>query len=72
MLLRGGVNNKAGVYFFINKITGEGYVGSSWALASRLNDDYLRKGKILGKRPLELAIKKYGLSNFRLEVHHLS
>lgn len=67
-----GVNNKAGVYFFINKITGESYVGSSGALASRLNDDYLRKGKILGKRPIELAIKKYGLSNFRLEVYVLS
>lgn len=67
-----GVNNKAGVYFFINKITGEGYVGSSGALASRLKDDYLRKGKILGKRPIELAIKKYGLSNFRLEVYVLS
>jgi hypothetical protein len=67
-----GVNNKPGVYLFINKITGESYVGSSGALASRINSDYLRKGKILGKRPIELAIKKYGLSNFRLEVYVLS
>nr|YP_009262004.1 GIY-YIG endonuclease [Chrysoporthe austroafricana]AMX22079.1 GIY-YIG endonuclease [Chrysoporthe austroafricana] len=67
-----GVNSKPGVYLFINKITGEGYVGSSGALASRINDDYLRKGKILGKRPIELAIKKYGLSNFKLEVYVLS
>ena len=41
-------------------------------MASRINDDYLRKGKILGKRPIELAIKKYGLSNFKLEVYVLS
>ena len=67
-----GVNSKAGVYIFINKITGEGYVGSSGALASRIQDDYLRKGKVLGKRPIELAIKKYGLSNFKLEVYVLS
>jgi hypothetical protein len=67
-----GVNSKAGVYIFTNKITGEGYVGSSVALASRINDDYLRKGKVLGKRPIELAIKKYGLSNFKLEVYILS
>ena len=31
-----------------------------------------RKGKILGKRPIELAIKKYGLNNFKLEVYVLS
>jgi hypothetical protein len=67
-----GFNNKAGVYLFLNKITGESYVGSSVALASRINDDYLRKGKILGKRPIELAIKKYGLSNFKLEIYVLS
>lgn len=67
-----GVNSKAGVYVFINKITEEGYVGSSVALASRIKDDYLRKGKVLGKRPIELAIKKYGLSNFKLEVYVLS
>ena len=67
-----GVNSKAGVYIFINKITGESYVGSSGALASRINDDYLRKGKILGKRPIELAINKYGLSNFKLEVYVLN
>jgi len=41
-------------------------------LASRISSDYLRKGKNLGKRPIELAIKKYGLSNFRLEVYVLS
>jgi len=67
-----GQNSKAGVYLFINKITGESYIGSSLALASRIKDDYLRKGKILGKRPIELAIKKYGLSNFKLEVCVLS
>ena len=50
----------------------ESYVGSSVALASRINDDYLRKGKKLGKRPIELAIKKYGLKNFKLEVYVLS
>lgn len=66
------VNSKAGVYIFINKITGESYVGSSVALASRINDDYLRKGKKLGKRPIELAIKKYGLINFKLEIYVLS
>lgn len=67
-----GINSKAGVYLFKNKITGECYVGSSGALASRLNDDYLRKGKILGNRPIELAIKKFGLENFKLEVYVLS
>lgn len=41
-------------------------------MASRINNDYLRKGKILGKRPIELAINKYGLSNFRLEAFVLS
>lgn len=67
-----GVNSKAGIYIFINKITGEGYVGSSGALASRILVDYLRKGKKLGKRPIELAIKKYGLRKFKLEVYVLS
>jgi hypothetical protein len=67
-----GVNSKAGIYLFINKITGESYIGSSVALASRINDDYLRKGKFLGKRPIELAVKKYGLSNFKLEVYVLN
>ena len=67
-----GVNSKAGVYIFINKITGESYVGSSVALASRIKDYYLRKGKKFGKRPIELAIKKYGLKNFKLEVYVLS
>lgn len=67
-----GVNSKAGVYIFINKFTGESYVGSSGALASRINDDYLRKGKVYGKRPIELAINKYGLSSFKLEVYVLS
>lgn len=67
-----GVNSKFGVYLFINKITGESYVGSSGALASRIKNDYLRSGKILGKRPIELAISKYGLSNFKLEVYVLS
>lgn len=67
-----GVNSKPGVYIFINKITGERYVGSSIALASRLNDDYLRKGKNLGNRPIELAINRYGLANFKLQVFVLS
>lgn len=67
-----GLNSKAGVYIFINKITGESYVGSSIALASRIKDDYLRKGKVLGKRPIESAIKKYGLNNFKLEIYVLS
>ena len=67
-----GDNSKAGVYLFLNKITGESYVGSSGALASRIKDDYLRKGKFLGKRPIELAMKKYGINNFKLEVYVLS
>ena len=41
-------------------------------MASRINDDYLRKGKKLGKRPIELEIKKYGPGNFKLEVYMLS
>ena len=41
-----GVNSKAGVYLFTNKLQENVIVGSSGALASRLNDDYLRKGKI--------------------------
>jgi len=67
-----GINSNAGVYIFTNKINGKRYVGSSLTLSSRLSDDYLRKGKILGQRAIELAIKKYGLSNFKLEIYIFS
>lgn len=78
-----GINSCAGVYIFTNKINGKHYVGSSLTLSSRLSDDYLRKGirppKIYfwgpgggGGRAIELAIKKYGLSNFKLEIYIFS
>jgi hypothetical protein len=67
-----GIDSNAGVYIFTNKTNGKRYVGSSLTLSSRLSDDYLRKGKILGARAIELAIKKYGLSNFKLEIYVFS
>ena len=67
-----GINSNAGVYIFTNKINGKRYVGSSLSLSSRLSDYYLRKGKIYGPRAIELALKKYGLENFKLEIYIFS
>jgi len=76
-----GINSNAGVYVFTNMASTSSaggrpnekrYVGSSLTLSSRLSDDYLRKGKIFGQRGIELALKKYGLSNFKLEIYILS
>jgi hypothetical protein len=61
--------NKAGIYYLINNVNGNAYVGSSIYLASRmrnyLNTSFLesRKNKNM---PIVMALLKYGHSNFSL------
>lgn len=60
---------KAGIYRWINKVNGKSYIGSSINLAIRFNV-YFNKNRLevgSGKRmPINLAISKYGLQEFKL------
>lgn len=58
----------AGVYLFTNKINGDRYVGSSINLAARLKNGYFGKLPLIGRRKIEVAIRKHGLANFNLDV----
>ncbi len=57
-----------GVYVFTNKLNGDRYVGSSINLALRLKDGYFGNLPATGKRKIEVAIIKYGLANFYLDL----
>ncbi len=57
-----------GVYVFTNKLNGDCYVGSSINLALRLKDGYFGNLPATGKRKIEVAIIKYGLANFYLDL----
>lgn len=57
-----------GVYVFTNKLNGDRYVGSSINLALRLKDGYFGNLPAVGRRKIEVAIIKYGLANFYLDV----
>lgn len=71
-LLRDYANRgfKGGVYFFINKVDGKMYVGSSVNLVKRITnypDPYVK-----GQSKIHKALLKYGLSGFDLIVLALS
>jgi len=53
--------NKAGIYSFMNKVTGKQYIGSAKDLYLRLNE-HLSNRK--SNRALQSAVLKYGLDNF--------
>lgn len=62
---------KAGVYRWINKITGKSYIGSSINLGNRLRDYFNYSFLILPKNKNMLIFKsllKYGYCNFELEI----
>ena len=63
---------KSGIYRWTNLITGESYIGSSVDLAQRFNYYYSlnRINKTLERSSSRIlhSLKKYGYSNFKLEV----
>ena len=63
--------DKRGLYLWTNKINGNQYVGSSMNLSSRLSDyftnSYLKHQSTRGSA-ISIAILKYGLSNFTLQI----
>lgn len=64
--------NQAGIYHWINKETGESYVGSAVNLKKRFATYYsqCRIEEVLSRSKSHIlsAIQKYGYSNFRLEI----
>ena len=64
--------NQAGIYRWINKETGESYVGSTVNLNKRFASYYslCRIEEVLSRSKSHIlsAIQKYGHSNFRLEI----
>lgn len=60
--------NKAGIYRWVNKINNKTYIGSSITLSDRLLDYYQMSQLMRERRPIDLALLKYGYSNFRLEI----
>lgn len=63
------LRNKSGVYLFINKVTGDLYVGSSLTLSKRMTSHFYhancnRDTKIVITR----AMRKYQLKNFSLAI----
>ena len=61
--------NKSGIYRWVNKISKNTCVGSAINLSNRLNS-YYRKSELTKKnaRPINLALLKYGHSNFTVEI----
>lgn len=72
--LKNRISIKGGVYIWTHAETGEINVGSSVMLANRLRCYYLARAESgrLGDRPIESAIKKYGLGQFRLKLYILT
>jgi group I intron endonuclease len=70
-IIRTSYKNKRGVYLWTNKINGHQYIGSSINLSSRLSDyftnSYLKYQSNRGS-VISLAILKYGLSEFTLQI----
>jgi len=63
------LRNKSGVYLFINKITGDFYVGSSLNLSKRMtNHFYYANSTKDTKIVLIRAMRKYKLNNFSLAI----
>lgn len=62
-------SNKSGIYCWVNNISKNTYVGSAIDLSNRLNR-YYHKSELTKKsaRPINLALLKYGHSNFTLEI----
>ena len=65
------LKGKSGVYYFINNVNGNSYVGSSINIANRmknyLNTSFL-KSKHSSNMPITRAMLKYGPSNFSLWI----
>ncbi len=63
---------KSGVYRWVNLINGKSYIGSSVNLSNRLRQYYSKKYVDTqlkkGKSAICSSIRKYGLSNFKLEI----
>lgn len=63
--------NKRGLYLWTNKINGNQYVGSSMNLSTRLADYFTNpylKQQSSRSSAISIAILKYGLSNFTLQI----
>lgn len=65
--VKDGTIGTPGVYLLINKNDGNCYVGSSLSLVTHIKGGYFRVPK--GKRSIDVIIKEFGLSGFKLEVY---
>nr|YP_009568483.1 hypothetical protein [Drechslerella brochopaga]QBL02563.1 hypothetical protein [Drechslerella brochopaga] len=72
--LNNRISIRSGVYIWNHAGTGDTYVGSTVMLAYRIRSHYIAKAKseILQDRPIDLAIKNYGLGQFRLKLYILT
>lgn len=61
-------NKKAGVYRWVNKISGKTYIGSSTNLRVRMYTYYSLRSLAESNRLIDRALLKYGFSNFSLEI----
>jgi GIY-YIG catalytic domain-containing protein len=59
---------KVGVYRWINKISGNTYVGSSINISVRMYTYFSLRSLAKSNRPIDRALLKYGFSNFSLEI----
>ena len=60
--------NKIGTYRWINKVNGNTYIGSSANLSVRMYTYYSLRSLAKSNRPIDIALLKYGFSNFALEI----
>lgn len=63
------VKGKSGIYMWTNKLNGKKYVGSSVDLRRRLLE-YYNLNRLLNEKsmPINVALLKYGYSNFSLTI----
>ena len=59
---------KVGVYRWINKISGNTYVGSSINISVRMYTYFSLRSLAKSNRPIDRALLKHGFSNFSLEI----
>src|SRR5439155_16625394 len=64
-------NRFVGVYEFINKITGELYVGSSVNLADRIRNYFRPSVLVNSDRLIIQSLREYGVQNFSLAVYKI-
>lgn len=59
---------KVAIYRWVNKISGDYYIGSSTNLSVRMYTYFSLRSLAISNRPIDRAILKHKFSNFRLEI----